>query len=84
MCTGVKLWSDLHVFKTMLLLFFLLWQVLSGVTSDMKIAQEEVFGPVMTIIKVPRNSDEECIRMVNSSKYDANKLCEKRYIHMLL
>ena len=43
-------------------------QVLSGVTSEMKIAQEEVFGPVMTIIKVPGNSDEACIRMVNSSK----------------
>lgn len=34
----------------------------------MKIAQEEVFGPVMTIIKVPGNSDEQCIKMVNSCK----------------
>ncbi|CAM9362975.1 unnamed protein product [Hapterophycus canaliculatus] len=35
----------------------------------MKIAQEEVFGPVMTIIKVPGDSDETCIKMVNSCKY---------------
>lgn len=42
--------------------------MLAGVTSDMKIAQEEVFGPVMTIIKVPGNSDERCIRMVNDCK----------------
>lgn len=34
----------------------------------MKIAQEEVFGPVMTIIKVPDNSDETCVKMINSSK----------------
>lgn len=43
--------------------------VLAGVTCDMKIAQEEVFGPVMTIIKVPGNSDERCIEMVNTCKY---------------
>eukprot|EP00904_Undaria_pinnatifida_P006431 jgi/Undpi1/2918/HiC_scaffold_14.g06295.m1 len=48
---------------------FYLPTVLSGVTMEMKIAQEEVFGPVMTIIKVPGNSDEACVRMVNSSKY---------------
>ena len=41
--------------------------MLSGVTPDMKIFQEELFGPVMTIIKVPNNSDEECLNMVNSS-----------------
>ena len=43
-------------------------QVLEGVTEDMKIAQEEVFGPVMTVIKVPGDSDETCLRMINSSK----------------
>ena len=41
--------------------------MLSGVTPDMKIFQEELFGPVMTIIKVPKNSDEECLKMVNGS-----------------
>eukprot|EP00934_Nitzschia_sp_Nitz4_P002611 Nitzschia sp. Nitz4//scaffold45_size130396//56194//58208//NITZ4_003447-RA/size130396-snap-gene-0.125-mRNA-1//1//CDS//3329552392//2601//frame0 len=41
--------------------------VLSGVTPDMDIYHQEVFGPVMTIIKVPNDSDEECIRIVNQS-----------------
>ncbi|CAM9454382.1 unnamed protein product [Ascophyllum nodosum] len=48
---------------------FYLPTVLEGVTEDMKIAQEEVFGPVMTVIKVPGDSDETCLRMINSSKY---------------
>jgi delta 1-pyrroline-5-carboxylate dehydrogenase len=26
-----------------------------------------LFGPVMTVIKVPKNSDEECLKMVNGS-----------------
>ena len=41
--------------------------LLSGVTPDMKIFQEELFGPVMTVIKVAGNSDEECAKMVNGS-----------------
>lgn len=43
--------------------------MLSGVTPSMRIFQEEVFGPVMTIIKVAKNSDEECVKMVNSSSF---------------
>ena len=35
----------------------------------MKIFQQEVFGPVMTIVKVPKDSDEECIKLVNSSQF---------------
>ncbi|CAN0492253.1 unnamed protein product, partial [Discosporangium mesarthrocarpum] len=34
----------------------------------MRIAQEEVFGPVMTIIKVPDNSDSTCVDMINASR----------------
>ena len=41
--------------------------MLSGVTPNMRIFQEELFGPVMTVIKVPKNSDEKCLEMVNSS-----------------
>lgn len=41
--------------------------MLSDVTPNMRIFQEELFGPVMTIIKVPKNSDEECVKMVNGS-----------------
>jgi len=54
--------------------------VISGITSEMRISQEEVFGPVMCIIKVPNNDDDECVRMINdcnfglgSSVYSGNK-----------
>lgn len=43
--------------------------VLVGVTNEMKIAQEEVFGPVMTIIKVPKDDDAMCLKMVNECNY---------------
>eukprot|EP00560_Eucampia_antarctica_P000672 CAMPEP_0197840156 /NCGR_PEP_ID=MMETSP1437-20131217/45440_1 /TAXON_ID=49252 ORGANISM="Eucampia antarctica, Strain CCMP1452" /NCGR_SAMPLE_ID=MMETSP1437 /ASSEMBLY_ACC=CAM_ASM_001096 /LENGTH=384 /DNA_ID=CAMNT_0043449715 /DNA_START=672 /DNA_END=1826 /DNA_ORIENTATION=+ len=43
--------------------------VLSRVTSDMRIAQEEVFGPVMCISIVPNDDDDECIRMVNNCNF---------------
>jgi len=43
--------------------------VLVNVTNEMAIAQEEVFGPVMTIIKVPDDDDATCLRMVNACKY---------------
>jgi hypothetical protein len=35
----------------------------------MRIFHEEVFGPVMTIITVPNDSDEECIRIVNACPF---------------
>jgi acyl-CoA reductase-like NAD-dependent aldehyde dehydrogenase len=38
---------------------------ISGVTPEMDIFNQEVFGPVMTIVKVPRDSDDECIKLVN-------------------
>jgi hypothetical protein len=41
----------------------------SGVTPEMTIFHEEVFGPVMTIIKVPNDSDEECVRLVNDCAF---------------
>jgi acyl-CoA reductase-like NAD-dependent aldehyde dehydrogenase len=43
--------------------------LLVDVTPDMKIAQEEVFGPVMTVMRVPDDSDEACLEMVNGSHY---------------
>lgn len=33
----------------------------------MEIFHQEVFGPVMSIVKVPNDSDEECIKLVNDS-----------------
>ena len=54
--------------------------LISGVTSKMRISKEEVFGPVMCVVKVENDSDEECIKMVNdcpfglgSSVYSSNK-----------
>ena len=41
--------------------------VFTGVTPDMRIAQEEVFGPVLSII--PFDSDEEALEIANGSIY---------------
>lgn len=43
--------------------------LLVDVDHTMRIANEEVFGPVMTIIRVPDNSDEAAIKMANSTAY---------------
>ena len=41
--------------------------VLSGVTSDMAIAREETFGPVMCLYRV--RDEEEAVRLANSTEY---------------
>ncbi|NNL18629.1 MAG: aldehyde dehydrogenase family protein [Boseongicola sp.] len=41
--------------------------VLDGVTSDMTIAQEEVFGPVLSVMSF--SDDEEAIEIANSTDY---------------
>jgi aldehyde dehydrogenase (NAD+) len=41
--------------------------VFSDVTSNMRIAQEEIFGPVLSIL--PYDSEEEAIRIANDSTY---------------
>lgn len=41
--------------------------ILSHVTNDMPIAQEEIFGPVVGVIAV--DSEEEAIRVANDSEY---------------
>ena len=43
--------------------------ILSGVTPEMNIFNQEVFGPVMTIVKVPNDDDEECIKLVNTCEF---------------
>lgn len=43
--------------------------VLADVTSTMRIFQEEVFGPLMTVIKVANDSDAECVSLVNNSAF---------------
>lgn len=41
--------------------------ILSDVTSDMRIAQEEVFGPVVSVIRF--KDEEDAIRIANSTQY---------------
>ena len=41
--------------------------VFAGVTNDMAIAQDEVFGPIAPIIKV--KDDEEALRIANQTEY---------------
>ncbi|MBU6407993.1 MAG: NAD-dependent succinate-semialdehyde dehydrogenase [Alphaproteobacteria bacterium] len=41
--------------------------VLSGVTPEMDIAQQEIFGPVATLI--PFGSDDEAVRIANATPY---------------
>ncbi|NOP99422.1 aldehyde dehydrogenase family protein [Mycolicibacterium fortuitum] len=41
--------------------------ILSGVTNDMPIARDEVFGPVLAVI--PYNDDDEAVAIANDSDY---------------
>lgn len=41
--------------------------VFDGVSSDMRIAQEEIFGPVLTLI--PANTLEEAVQLANDVEY---------------
>ena len=41
--------------------------VFAGVTNDMRIAQEEIFGPVVVII--PFDGEEEAVRLANDVRY---------------
>jgi aldehyde dehydrogenase (NAD+) len=41
--------------------------IFTGVTNDMRIAQEEVFGPVLAVI--PFGTDEEAVRIANDVPY---------------
>jgi acyl-CoA reductase-like NAD-dependent aldehyde dehydrogenase len=46
---------------------FLMPTVFDGVTNDMRIAAEEIFGPVVSII--PFDTEEEAIRLANATPY---------------
>lgn len=48
-----------------------MFQVFSNVTDDMKIAREEIFGPVQQIIKF--KNIEEVIYKINITKYNITK-----------
>lgn len=46
---------------------FLAPTILADATNDMRIAQEEIFGPVVTVIKF--KNEEEVIKLANDSEY---------------
>lgn len=46
---------------------FMLPTVLDGVTSDMEIAQEEVFGPVLSVTAF--DNEEQAVALANSTRY---------------
>ena len=46
---------------------YLMPTVFDGVTNDMRIAKEEIFGPVVSII--PFDSEAEAIRLANATPY---------------
>mmetsp|Transcript_17125 Transcript_17125/g.23534 ORF Transcript_17125/g.23534 Transcript_17125/m.23534 type:complete len:619 (-) Transcript_17125:289-2145(-) len=43
--------------------------LLSGVTADMRISTEEVFGPIMCIVTVPNDDDKKCVELINSCSF---------------
>lgn len=47
--------------------YFLLPTVLTDVTNDMSVAQNEIFGPVLTVIRF--NDEDEAVRLANGTSY---------------
>jgi gamma-glutamyl-gamma-aminobutyraldehyde dehydrogenase len=47
--------------------YFIQPLIFSDVRNDMEIAQEEIFGPVLSVL--PFNNEEEAIELANDSKY---------------
>jgi aldehyde dehydrogenase (NAD+) len=47
--------------------YFVAPTVFSDVRSDMKIAQEEIFGPVLSII--PYDDEDDAVRIANDSRF---------------
>ncbi|ODU01965.1 MAG: aldehyde dehydrogenase [Pseudonocardia sp. SCN 72-86] len=47
--------------------FYVRPTVLSGVTNDMRIAREEIFGPVITILTY--RDEDEAVRLANDTEY---------------
>jgi acyl-CoA reductase-like NAD-dependent aldehyde dehydrogenase len=47
--------------------FFVLPTILTGVTNDMTIARDEVFGPVLSVLTF--DTEEEAVRIANDTRY---------------
>lgn len=48
--------------------FFMQPTIISGVSNDMRVAREEIFGPVLSVITF--RDEEEALRLANTSDYD--------------
>ena len=48
--------------------FFMQPTIISGVSNDMRVAREEIFGPVLSVITF--KDEEEALRLANTSAYD--------------
>lgn len=46
---------------------FVIPAIFTGVTNDMRIAQEEVFGPILSVIRF--TDDEEALRIANDTRF---------------
>jgi len=47
--------------------FFIEPTVIAGLTNDARVAREEIFGPVLTVI--PHDGDDDAVRIANDSPY---------------
>lgn len=47
--------------------FFIEPTVISGLTNEARVAREEIFGPVLTVI--PHDGDDDAVRIANDSPY---------------
>ena len=47
--------------------FFVEPTVLTDVTNDMRVAREEIFGPVVVVL--PFRDEDEAVRLANDSRY---------------
>ncbi|MCY4152675.1 MAG: aldehyde dehydrogenase family protein [Aestuariivita sp.] len=56
--------------------FFVRPTIFADVTNDMTIAQEEIFGPVLTIMKF--EDEEEAIRLANDTEYGLTNYVQTR------
>ncbi len=43
--------------------------IVADVTPDMRLFREEAFGPIMTVVKVPKDDDATCIDLVNQCDF---------------
>ena len=67
--SGAKLWTGGKRNAALKTGHFYEPTMLTGVTPDMRIFHEEVFGPVMSIVQVPKDSDAACVDLVNNSAF---------------